>query len=196
MEKQKYKRGTRVKMLVGHRIYRIKDGVSTTIDIAPEEVGKFALIQYSCGERYNNGDLNSYSVIFEEDGHSSAWKSLEFMEYVDEGGEHLIMEAAAKRKGLVKRNRSFKYIASHIEDWALGSDSITFLFKKIGYESAFERNGEYYSLYQEWLKWSWIFIWIKNSESLEEAKFPFTDAGNGMYDVELVYNGFQKALSK
>lgn len=77
---QKYKKGDRVKVLVGHLMWTLKGGVVTHEDIRPELTEDTATVEYTYGqmseidERYSKGDsgYESYSLNFDKHG-SIAW---------------------------------------------------------------------------------------------------------------------------
>lgn len=91
---QKFKRGNLVKILVGHIIYRNKNGA---FDLRPEDVGRLAIIDYSYAERYGGSDIDSYSIIWLDTGYSLAWKQTNELEFIDKGGDHLFLEAEANK---------------------------------------------------------------------------------------------------
>lgn len=149
---QKFKRGNLVKVLVGHQIWSNKEGVK---DIAPENVGRKAIIEYSYAEKYGGGQsskTNSYSIVWADTGSSESWKDDHELELIEEGGEYLFAEAKANREKISKVNTDLKQIK---ETWVekqgkLSSETILFLFDKIGYKSSFFRNGEFYALFADW----------------------------------------------
>lgn len=146
---QKFKRGNLVKVLVGHQIWSSKEG---TKDISPDDVGKTALIEYSYNDKYGGGNVNDYSIMWTDTGSTVAWKSANELELIEEGGEHLFAEYLAKREAISKANTDIKQI---VENWVakegkLSSETILFLFDKIGYKSSFLRNGEFYALFADW----------------------------------------------
>lgn len=146
---QKFKRGNLVKVLVGHQIWSNKEGVK---DISPDDVGKIALIEYSYNDKYGGGNVNDYSIMWTDTGSTVAWKSTNELELIEEGGEHLFAECLAKREAISKASTDIKQI---VENWVakegkLSSETILFLFDKIGYKSSFLRNGEFYALFADW----------------------------------------------
>lgn len=146
---QKFKRGNLVKVLVGHQIWNEKGEI---IDISPDDVGKTALIEYSYNDKYGGGNVNDYSIMWTDTGSSVAWRRTNELELIDEGGEHLFAECLAKREAISKANTDIKQI---VKTWAekegkLNSETILFLFDKIGYKSSFLRNGEFYALFADW----------------------------------------------
>lgn len=149
---QKFKRGNLVKVLVGHQIWSREKGETKTIDISPDDVGKTALIEYSYNDKYGGGNVNDYSIMWTDTGSTVAWKSTNELELIDEGGEHLFAECLAKREAISKSNTDINQI---VENWMakegkLSSETILFLFDKIGYKSSFLRNGEFYALFADW----------------------------------------------
>jgi hypothetical protein len=193
---QKFKRGNRVKILVGSIMWSSKNGKTTTVDMSPEDVGRTALIDYSYAEKYGGNNTDSYSIILEDNGSSLAWKRTNEMELIDEGGEHLFEQAKQKRDKISKQNTDFDYIVTKIDEGNVSSETILFLFNKFGFKTSFYRNGEFYVLFDDWSNLQPIFKYIKNAKSLEDAKSCLTDKGNEIYNVELLYNEFKKALAK
>lgn len=146
---QKFKRGNKVKVLFGHPIWSNKEG---TTDMCPEEVGQEALIVGSYADQYGGSNHKDYTIMFCETGSETSWKSENQLELIDEGGEHLFAEAKANREKISKANTDLKQIK---ENWVekqgkLSSETILFLFDKIGHKSAFLRNGELYALFADW----------------------------------------------
>ena len=135
---QKFKRGNLVRVLVGHQI--------------PDDVGKTALIKYSYNDKYGGGNVDDYSIMWTDTGGTVAWKRTNELELIDEGGEHLFAECLVKREAISKANTDIKQI---VENWIakegkLSSETILFLFDKIGYKSSFLQNGEFYVLFADW----------------------------------------------
>lgn len=146
---QKFKRGNKVKVLFGHPIWSNKEGTS---DMCPEEVGQEALIVGSYADQYGGSNRKDYTIMFCETGSETSWKSESQLELIDEGGEHLFAEAKAKREMISKNNTDLNQI---VKTWTekegkLSSETILFLFDKIGYKSSFLRNGEFYALFNSW----------------------------------------------
>ena len=146
---QKFKRGNLVKVLVGHQIWSNKEGGK---DISPEDVGRTAIIEGSYADLYGGNNRDSYSIIWTDTGGSLAWKSNNELELINEGGEHLFAEAKSNRELLSKSNTDLNQI---VKNWGekggkLSSETILFLFDKIGYNCSFLRNGEYYALFNSW----------------------------------------------
>jgi hypothetical protein len=77
---QKFKRGDVVKVLVGHEIYDSKKGV---IDIAPEEIGRTAVILYSYAEAHGGSDVYNYSIRFCDTSVQVSWKHESELEKID-----------------------------------------------------------------------------------------------------------------
>ena len=195
MKDQKYKRGTLVRITFGHPIWSMENGERVTHDMSPEEVGKEAIIEYSYKERYGGSSedsANSYSIVFLEDGNSTAWKQLSQIEYVSEGGEHLFEQAKANRDKIEKQQTDIGYILTQLEEGNLSSTSILCLFELIGFNSSFNRNGEFFALWNDWARLAPLFLHIKLSDSLEEANSLLTKEGLKTLNVEKVFNAFQE----
>jgi len=180
---KKFERGNLVEILVGQELWSSKEG---NIDISPEDIGRKAIINEVSG--------NDYSIVFLDDGNHMAWKDASEMKFLGRGGEHLFRQAERNRKKLSQRNKDIKCILTKLEKGDLNSESILFLFELLGHKSAFLRNGEFFSLYEDWVELHYAFVHIKNAKSLKEAKKAFTKIGNTIYDVERVYNKFHQKL--
>lgn len=186
IHEQKFKRGNLVEVLAGHKIWNNKDGVQ---DIAPEEVGKKAIIGYSYAEMYGGRDVDSYSIVWLDTGGSLAWKNTKELKLIDEGGEHLFEEAKQNRERISKQDTDISYIASRL-DGVLSSESVLLLFEMIGHNTSFHRNGEFYTLFSDWEQLRPVFVHIKNAKTLKEAESVFTEEGNRKYNVKKVYDAF------
>lgn len=163
--------------------------------ISGEYKGKQAIIQYSYKDKYGGDDINSYSVVFVETGHSVAWLTTSELELVEVGGEHLLEEAKEKRKETTKRNKDIKFILGKLETGSLNSESILHLFDLIGYDSQFKKNGEFYTLHSEWAGLINLFIHIKNAKTLEEAESVLTQEGKDEFNVKRVWEEFNNNKS-
>lgn len=188
---QKFKRGTLVEVLVGHQVWSSKDGV---IDISPENIGRKAIIEYSYAEKYGGSGnlLNSYSIIYQDTGSSEAWKDLNELKFIDEGGEHLIKEAKETYERLQKEYTSLAYIISHLEEGKINSEGLLILFELLGYKSRFWHSGEFYFLWAEWRIFQPVFIHIKHSDTLEQALAMDTDLNLAIFDIKAVFDAFKK----
>jgi hypothetical protein len=149
---QKFKRGNLVKVLQGQMIWSNTKGWE---DLSPQNVGRLAIIRYSYAEKYSgksSADKNQYSIVWLDNGSSEAWKSDDQLELVEEGGEHLFAEAEAKRIEISKANTDLKEILKTWNDkqGKLSSETILFLFDKVGLKSSFSTNGEFYCLFSDW----------------------------------------------
>ncbi|MFW6243142.1 MAG: hypothetical protein ACOC2W_03190 [bacterium] len=171
---QKFKRGNLVLIING------------------EYEGKEAIIQYSYKDKYGGNDIDSYSIVFTEDGNSLAWLNTKELQLIDEGGEYLLDQIKEKRKELSKRNKNIKYILGQLENGSLNSESILHLFNLIGYESKFLDNGEFHVLYSEWISLSKLFIHIKDSKTLEDAESVLTEDGKKQFNIKKVWEEFNK----
>lgn len=129
-----------------------------------ENVGKLGVIEYSYGERYGNGECyGGYCVMDYETGGSSSWWNDNQLEFVSEGGEDVINECKKRADDRNKKQTDINWIR---DNWntkdGLSAATILALFHKIGYTSSFERNGEYFCLYDDWNALSGVFDAILN----------------------------------
>lgn len=108
--------------------------------------GRKCVLEYANGRRYTE-----WSVLFLDDGNSLAWVSESEMEFVSEGSIEEIEKAKQTRLIWETRNRDLQCISEKMlssED--LYSDSILTLFEKIGFDTSFNYNGEFFILFEEW----------------------------------------------
>jgi len=184
---QKYKRGNKVKVLFGHPVWG--NGKAVT-DMCPDEVGKEAIIVGSYADQYGGDNISDYTIMFLETGNRVSWKDEKQLEFIDEGGEHLFEQAKINRDRISEQNKDINFILSKLDIGELSGESIMMLFDLIGYDSAFKRNGEFYVLHAEWSRLHPVFVHIKKSKTLDEAKSIFTDVGLDRYNVEKVFDAF------
>ena len=154
-----------------------------------------AIILGSYSDLYGGNDTNSYSIMVKETGNSISWYYESQMTLIDEGGEHLIVEAKKKRDEVSAKNKDLKYILSILEKGNLSSESILILFDLLGFKSSFLRNGEFYCLYSDWSILYPVFYHIFISDSLDQAKSIFKPESADKFNVEATYNAFKSAFS-
>ena len=123
-----------------------------------KDIGKLFVIEYSYGEKYGNGKCyGGYSILSMENGSSSSWWNDNQLEFVEDGSVDLINELKRKYEEITNQSKDIKWIKEHFSE-SLPTDSILTLFHKIGYESAFEQNGEFYCLVKDWLSFYPVFL--------------------------------------
>ena len=184
MKKQVLYPGNLVEVLFGHPLYEIKDGKSKTIDMSPELVNQKAIIKEKSGS-------GSYSLIFLKDGHEEAWFDYTQLKFINEGGPHLFRKAEKVKEKIKKRDIDIQFIKKNLNS-SLSSTSILKLFSLLGHTSSFLKNGEYFALLSDWYELQPCFVIIRDAKTLDEAKGAFTLEGNSIYNVEAVYNAFNK----
>ena len=179
--KQKFKRGNLVYIAkdLGPLMSHFTSGVN-------------AIVVYSYAEQYGGENISSYSVMFLDDGNLSSWYHESQLTLVEEGGEHLFEIAQENRKKVSEKNKDISYILSQLDEGNFGSESILFLFDMLGYQSSFNRNGEFFILYRDWAELHPIFCHIKNAKNLEEAKCIFKPHALPKYNIEKVYKTFKQ----
>lgn len=129
-----------------------------------EDIGKLFVIEYSYGERFGNGKCyGGYSILSMENGSSSSWWDDSQLEFVEDGSVNLIYELKRKYEEITNQTKDIKWIKEHFSE-SLPTNSILTLFHKIGYESAFERNGEFCCLTLDWLSFYSVFFLLFNKE--------------------------------
>lgn len=141
-----------------------------------EDIGKLFVIEYSYGERFGNGKCyGGYSILSMEDGSSSSWWDDSQLEFVEDGRVELIDELKRKYEEITNQQKDLKWIKEHFSK-NLPTDSILTLFHKIGYESAFEWNGEFYCLTMDWLSFYPVFLLLFGKEF--DLMIKLLDGGN------------------
>tara|TARA_R110002020_G_scaffold472646_1_gene701003 strand:- start:176 stop:739 length:564 start_codon:yes stop_codon:yes gene_type:complete len=182
--KQKFKRGNLV---------RIAKELGSTMKHFKND--KDAIIVGSYSDLWGGSGNNKYAIMF-EDGNTSSWYEESQLTLLGKGGEHLLEEAQNRGNKISKNNTDFNFIVNEIDEGNVSSETILFLFEKFGFNTSFNRNGEFYVLFRDWNYLQPIFKYIKNAESLEDAKSCLTEEGSNKFNVELIYNEFKNALAK
>ena len=141
-----------------------------------KDIGKLFVIEYSYGEKYGNGECyGGYSILSMENGSSSSWWDDSQLEFVEEGNIDLIDELKRKYEEITNQQKDIKWIKEHFSK-NLPTDSILTLFHKIGYNSAFEQNGEFYCLTMDWLSFYPAFLLLFGKEF--DLMIKLLDGGN------------------
>lgn len=141
-----------------------------------KDIGKLFVIEYSYGEKYGNGECyGGYSILSMENGSSSSWWDDSQLEFVEEGNIDLIDELKRKYEEIANQAKDIKWIKEHFSK-NLPTDSILTLFHKIGYNSAFEQNGEFYCLTMDWLSFYPAFLLLFGKEF--DLMIKLLDGGN------------------
>ena len=141
-----------------------------------KDIGKLFVIEYSYGEKYGNGKCyGGYSILSMENGCSSSWWDDSQLEFVEDGNIDLIDELKRKYEEIANQAKDIKWIKEHFSK-NLPTDSILTLFHKIGYNSAFEQNGEFYCLTMDWLSFYPAFLLLFGKEF--DLMIKLLDGGN------------------
>lgn len=141
-----------------------------------KDIGKLFVIEYSYGEKYGNGKCyGGYSILSMENGSSSSWWDDSQLEFVEDGNIDLIDELKRKYEEIANQAKDIKWIKEHFSK-NLPTDSILTLFHKIGYNSAFEQNGEFYCLTMDWLSFYPAFLLLFGKEF--DLMIKLLDRGN------------------
>jgi len=176
---QKFKRGNLVHIAkdLGSRMSHYRKNVD-------------AIILYS--NAYEDGGDNtvSYTVMFSDNPNSSCSYKEDQLTLICFGGENLIKEAIKKICWIKARDTDIKYIMSKLDDGNLTTDSILFLFNLINYRTSFIRVGDYHALYRDWFQFYPIFLHIRNSKTIDEAKSILNSTDLLKYNVTKVYKFF------
>lgn len=141
-----------------------------------KDIGKLFVIEYSYGEKYGNGKCyGGYSILSMENGSSSSWWDDSQLEFVEDGNIDLIDELKRKYEEIANQAKDIKWIKEHFSK-NLPTDSILTLFHKIGYNSAFEQNGEFYCLTMDLLSFYPAFLLLFGKEF--DLMIKLLDGGN------------------
>lgn len=151
-----------------------------------KDIGKLFVIEYSYGEKYGNGKCyGGYSILSMENGSSSSWWDDSQLEFVEDGNIDLIDELKRKYEEIANQAKDIKWIKEHFSK-NLPTDSILTLFHKIGYNSAFEQNGEFYCLTMDWLSFYPAFLLLFGKEF--DLMIKLLDGGNRKYRDKYLRN--------
>ena len=145
-EIKKFKRGNVVRVIDG--FWDEKDSYT----------GRLAVIEGSYTDLYGGSrklEDDDYSIIFKDNGNSSAWWKYNKLEFVSEGGEYEIEECREIFKRIKERNSDINYIKETLLNdgpLAVNTTSILTLFREVKVPSSFNRTGEFFMLFHEWLR--------------------------------------------
>ena len=156
MENQKFKRGNKCRIISEYVPYSgYFDGVERG-RIKNEHYNDEVIILYSYAEKYGGNDTYNYSVIKSDGSCEWSWVNKDELELIEIGGEYLIDEAKEMQNKIHLQHSNIVWIKNNF-GFNLPSDSILHLFKLIDYDSAFNHNGEFISLYSDWCSLYYIF---------------------------------------
>ena len=168
MIKQKFHRGNLV---------RIADDLG--LSRSHFKSGCNVIIEGSYADRYGGHDIDSYSVIFPEDGNSCAWYHEDQLTLIDTGGESLIEQA---KENKLKLNVHKVLLRNDLSN--LGHSEILDCLFLIGYYCP----DELCMIFDAWREWNSKFDHIRKSKSLEEARSIFSEDELQTLDIEAVWD--------
>ena len=125
-----------------------------------DDIGKLFIIDHL-------GSPGSYSIIRIDGGSSSSWWHDDQLEFVEHGGEKALNEVKQKMEELERRNHNLEWISQNYPN--IPATSWLELFYEIGYDSSFNRNGEYFVLGEDIRAISPIFSAIFDGKEKEEC---------------------------
>jgi hypothetical protein len=162
--KQKFKRGNLVRVIDSSSLLGAKKS-----DIISKDDEIQALIEYSYNEKYGNGIIDEYSIMYKS-GTSLRWTHENQLELIDEGGEHLFAEFLAKREQKRKSNTDLKLLKQNWLDirYELHCETVLFLLDKIGYKSNFLVHGNLNVLKSEWFRFHEFFDILMAAKTLKD----------------------------
>lgn len=106
-----------------------------------EDIGKLFVID----EVNGHSGCRCYSIRNLDTGGGSSWWSDDHFEYVGKADPDIFNRLDKIRNELKERNRDINYIKENFSI-KLPTTSWLYLFDKIGYDTSFNRNGEYWIL--------------------------------------------------
>ena len=175
MENQKFKRGNKCRIIskyVPDGYYF--DGVKRN-RIKNEHYKDEVIILYSYAEEYGGNNTHQYSVIESDGSCEWSWVNEDELELIEIGGEYLIDEAKEMQNKIHLQYTNIVWIKNNFS-FNLPWDSILHLFKLIDYDSVFNHNGEFISLYSDWSSLYYIFESLfqndKDNTTLQVIKLP------------------------
>lgn len=139
----------------------------------------------------SNCGYEDYAIMFLDDGGFYAWLHPKHIEFLDEGGQHLIDLAKQNEKVWHEKQKDITYISENLENGNLSATSILYLYGLVGFKSKFIESGEFATLYFGWEKWEPIFKFIKDTEKWEDCKFILDKIGF-KYDALRCWEEFHK----
>jgi len=184
------------KNTMGNNLQKFKRGNLVHVDkelgsmMTHFENDKDAIIVGSYADQFGGNNTKSYTLIFLDDGCEVSWYEEHQLTLIDEGGEHLFEEAKATREKIRKQDTDINYILEHLDLGRLSSESILMLFDVIGFKTLFHKSGEFFVLFDEWCFMHPLFLHIKYSKTLEEAKSCLTKKGIETLNIEKEYKLF------
>ena len=106
------------------------------------------IIKGTYNDLYGNGEpCDDYSIVSLNTGGCSSWWHDWNLEFVRHGSEEELQNALNIYETMVKQNQDIDYIKAN---WPNVSQvAFLKLCEEIGYDSAFNYNGEYYALYRD-----------------------------------------------
>lgn len=158
--------------------FRRGDLVRISKDLGPsmehfDGKGARAIVLGSYRDQYGgSGDhaTKEYSLFIEDFGHES-WFHEHQLTLIEKGSHALLETWEDQMEAWEERQSSVRWIVEHWKEVRekTSSTSILALFHAIGWHSAFERNGEYFCLWEDWYKAFGFFDQLI-TKSLEELR--------------------------
>lgn len=152
MSEQKFHRGNVVKIIIDNPLSSENDFKG---DPDGKNVGRLAVIKGSYADQFGGDSRDNYTIIFKDDGNMMSWWYDWQLELVSEGGEHEIEECEKIRDEYVSRCSDVNYIKEVFLNngpLAVNTTSILTLFREVKVPSSFNRTGEFFMLFHEWLR--------------------------------------------
>lgn len=103
-------------------------------------IGKEAIITEVSG---------GYELTFLDGSGTSAWWHDYQLSFLREGNEDIVKVAEANYNQRILLIQTWDWLKEHWEDESISAPSMSFLMNEIGYHSAFEYNGEYFTLFMD-----------------------------------------------
>lgn len=152
-----------------------------------------AVVEYNYNERYGDPlePSDSHSVVFLDTGSSLAWVRSDGMEFVGRvDGNDIFRQCAETKKRITEQETDITYIAPRLDTGELSSTSIEYLFSLIGYTSRLHQHGEFYALYEEWQSLYPIMKFVRDAETLSDAKIVTPTINGVAHDVTKLWQSF------
>ena len=145
-----------------------KNIIFKNIELIKETKSKYVVMEFVGNDRDYNWREISENPDKEHYSKSSITQFIEIYSY-------LIDELKRKYEEIANQAKDIKWIKEHFSK-NLPTDSILTLFHKIGYNSAFEQNGEFYCLTMDWLSFYPAFLLLFGKEF--DLMIKLLDGGN------------------
>lgn len=117
-------------------------------DIIKNYDGKEVILWKTYAQQYGGDDNTSWTVRYLDTGSSMSWVVPKEEDFIRHEDESIFDKLDRLRDEITERNSDLSYIKDVIlNDRPISSTSVLKLFSMVGFDSSFNRNGEYFILW-------------------------------------------------